>query len=76
MVFQYGNHSGLVPFGLKMQRAIKPILGGRDIRNAILKDIMPLLWHELKNRAITVLKQIEPAKIKNDEILARLIAYL
>lgn len=37
---------------------------------------MPLLWHGLTNRAIALLKQIEPGKIKNDETLAKLIAYL
>jgi len=51
-------------------------LRARLIRNEILKDVMPLLWHGLTNQAIELLKQIEPEKIKNNEKLAKLIAYL
>jgi Uncharacterised protein family (UPF0236) len=49
---------------------------GRLIRKAILTDLMPLLWHGLTSQAIERLEQIEPSKIKNDESLAKLIAYL
>ena len=46
------------------------------IRNAILTDLIPLLWNGLTDQAIGLLKQIKPAKIKNDEKMAKLIAYL
>lgn len=60
----------------KFKELLSLSLRGRLIRNEILRDIMPLLWHGLTDRAIALLKQIEPAKIKNDEKLAKLIAYL
>jgi hypothetical protein len=49
---------------------------GRLIRNAILTELMPLLWHGLTTQGIERLKQIEPEKIKNNESLDKLIAYL
>jgi hypothetical protein len=60
----------------KCKELLSLSLQGRIIRNEILKDVMPLLWHGLTNRAIARLKQIEPEKVKNDEKLAKLIAYL
>lgn len=49
---------------------------GRLIRNEILTELMPLLWHGLTTQGIERLKQTEPTKIKNAESLAKLIAYL
>jgi len=60
----------------KCKELLSLSLRGRLIRNEILKDVMPLLWHGLTNQAIELLKQIEPEKIKNNEKLAKLIAYL
>lgn len=60
----------------KCKELLSLSLRGRLIRNEILKDVMPLLWHGLTTRAIALLKQIDPAKVKNDEKLAKLIAYL
>ena len=45
------------------------------VRNEIMADLMPLLWHGLTNQAIESLRQIEPEKIRNKEKLDKLIAY-
>jgi hypothetical protein len=60
----------------KCKELLSMSLRGRLIRNEVLAVVMPLLWHGLTNQAINMLKQIEPEKIKNDEKLAKLIAYL
>jgi len=46
------------------------------IRNAVLEQLLPCLWHGCVDRAIAVLQTIEPAKIKNQEALTNLIGYL
>jgi hypothetical protein len=51
-------------------------LKGRVIRNAVLEQLLPCLWHGCVDRAIALLQTIEPAKIKNQEALAKLIGYL
>jgi hypothetical protein len=60
----------------KCKELLSLSLRGRLIRNEILAGLMPLLWHGLTNQAIELLKQIEPGKIKNNEKLVKLIAYL
>ncbi len=60
----------------KCKELLSMSLSGRIIRNEVLSDIMPLLWHGLTDQVIEKLKQIEHSKIKNDEKLAKLIAYL
>ena len=49
---------------------------GRIERNEILREVMPLLWHGLTDRAIGLLNGIETEKVKNDEKLSKLISYL
>jgi hypothetical protein len=51
-------------------------MNGRIVRNEILRQVMPLLWHGLTDKAIGLLKAIEAEKVKNDEKLSNLIAYL
>jgi hypothetical protein len=60
----------------KCKELLSLSLRGRIIRNEVLSSLMPLLWHGLTNQAIEMLQEIEPEKIKNDEQLAKLIAYL
>ncbi len=60
----------------KCKEQLSLALKGRLIRNEILTGLMPLLWHGLTAQGIERLKQIEAEKIKNNEILAKLIAYL
>ncbi len=51
-------------------------LKGRVIRNALLEQLRPLLWHGCVDRAIALLQAVEPAKIKNQQTLDTLIGYL
>jgi hypothetical protein len=60
----------------KCKELLSMAMNGRIIRNEILQQVMPLLWHGLTDNAIGLLKQIEAEKVKNDEKLSKLIAYL
>jgi hypothetical protein len=51
-------------------------LKGRTIRNSLLQQVLPCLWHGCVDRAIVLLQTIEPASIKNQEALDTLIGYL
>jgi len=51
-------------------------LKGRAIRNTLLEQLCPFLWHGCVDRAIVLLQAVEPTKIKNQEALDTLIAYL
>jgi hypothetical protein len=59
----------------KCKELLSQSLRGRFVRNEIMADLMPLLWHGLTNQAIESLRQIEPEKIRNKEKLDKLIAY-
>lgn len=78
--FKWYPHWGIILDWYHLVKKCKELLSlalrGRLIRNEILAGLMPLLWHGLTDRAIELLKQIEPEKIKNDEKLAKLVAYL
>ena len=49
---------------------------GSKIRNAILEELMPLLWHGLVDQAIDYLSHIATDQIKNDDELKHLMGYL
>ena len=51
-------------------------LKGRVIRNSLLEQLLPCLWHGCVDRAIALLQTVEPAAIKNQDALDTLIAYL
>lgn len=60
----------------KCKELLSMALNGRDIRNAVLKNLMPLLWHGLVDQAITYLKSLPEAEIKNEDELIHLVKYL
>lgn len=60
----------------KCKERLSLALKGRLVRNETLREIMPLLWHGFTDRAITLLRQIESEKVKNQDELSGLIAYL
>jgi hypothetical protein len=60
----------------KCKELLSMAMNGRIVRNEILREVMPLLWHGLTDKAIGLLKGIEAEKVKNDEKLSKLIAYL
>jgi hypothetical protein len=49
---------------------------GSQIRNAILEELMPLLWHGLVDQALEYLGHIAADQIKNDDELKHLMNYL
>lgn len=51
-------------------------LKGRVIRNALLEQLRPFLWHGCVDRAVALLQTVEPDKIKNQNALDTLIGYL
>ena len=51
-------------------------LKGREMRNALLEELLPCLWHGCVDRAIALLQSVEPAQIKNQKALTDLIGYL
>lgn len=51
-------------------------LKGRVIRNALLDELLPCLWHGCVDRAIALLQSVDSTKIKNQKALADLIGYL
>ena len=60
----------------KCKELLSLAMSGRLVRNEILREVMPLLWHGLTPRAIELLKKIEVTRIKDEEKLSKLIAYL
>lgn len=51
-------------------------LKGRQMRNALLEQLLPCLWHGCVDRAIALLQSMEMSQVKNPEALADLIGYL
>lgn len=49
---------------------------GSKIRNAILEELMPFLWHGLVDQAIDYLSHVSTDQIKNDDELKHLMGYL
>jgi hypothetical protein len=49
---------------------------GRDVRNEVLRQLMPLLWLGLTDRAILLLSKLNDANVKNQSAIKKLIAYL
>jgi len=60
----------------KCKELLSLAMKGRLVRNEILVEVMPLLWHGLTNRAVTLLNEIEAEKVKDNEKLSKLVAYL
>ena len=50
-------------------------LKGSQIRNQVLDELMPFLWHGCLDDAIAKLQQINPAHIKNQEYVDKLSDY-
>lgn len=59
----------------KCKEQLSMALKGRIVRNTILKELMPLLWFGLTDKAIAYIKEIPRDSIKNENILDKLIKY-
>jgi hypothetical protein len=51
-------------------------LKGRAIRNALLDELFPFLWHGCVDSAIALLQSVDSTQVKNQKALAGLIGYL
>ena len=60
----------------KCKELLSMAMKGRQIRNEVLCEIMPLLWHGLTDRAIAQLEKIESNKIKDTDKYTKLLSYL
>jgi hypothetical protein len=78
--FSWYRNWGIILDWFHLVKKCKELLSlsmkGRIVRNEILREVMPLLWHGLTDKAIGLLKRIQAEKVKNDEKLSKLIAYL
>jgi hypothetical protein len=60
----------------KCKERLSSALKGVQLRNGILKQVLPLLWYGLVDEAIAALRGIEATKLKDHMALEKLIAYL
>ena len=51
-------------------------LNGKEIRNQVPEELMPLLWHGLTDRAVKLLKNLPKDKIKDKKRVSQLADYL
>ncbi len=49
---------------------------GRVFRNQVLKQLLPLLWHGLTDKAVVLIKEIPCSQIKDSAATDKLIEYL
>jgi hypothetical protein len=60
----------------KCKELLSMALNGREIRNAVLKNLTPLLWYGLVDQAIAYLKSLPESEIKNEDKRIHLVQYL
>ena len=60
----------------KCKELLSMAVCGSKIRNDVLDEILPLLWHGLVDEAINYLKSLAGEKIRNKKELKHLIKYL
>jgi hypothetical protein len=60
----------------KCKELLSMALKGRFVRNELLEELLPCLWNGCVDRAIELLRSVDSAKVKNQQVLDQLIAYL
>ena len=60
----------------KAKELLSLALKGRDMRNATLEQILPLLWHGAVDQTITSLENIDPQQVKDLSKVKEFIGYL
>jgi len=60
----------------RCKEQLSSALKGHMIRNTLLEQLLPCLWYGCVDRAIALLRSVEPTQIKNQKALADLIGYL
>lgn len=59
----------------KCKYELSLVAKGSKVRNAILEQLLPLLWLGKLNDAITLLQQLQPEKMKSGQSVDRLVGY-
>jgi hypothetical protein len=59
----------------KCRTLLSVALKGRDIRNQVLEQLLPLLWLGLVEQAIALLQTLDPTQVKDQAHLDKLIGY-
>jgi hypothetical protein len=60
----------------KGREQLRMALKGRELRNQVLKQLLPLLWLGCVDRAIKLLRELQPVAIKDAQRLEQLMGYL
>ena len=60
----------------KCQELLSLAMKGRELRNGVLENLTPLLWHGLVDQAVTYLESLPESEIKNEDARIDLINYL
>ena len=60
----------------KCKEQLSMAMKGRAVRNQVLEQLMPLLWHGLTDKAIALIKKTDSDQIKNEVVMEKLIEYL
>jgi hypothetical protein len=60
----------------KCKQKLSMAMKGREIRNEVLEQLLPMLWHGLTDKVINFLNETQTSMIKNQTRMAELISYL
>jgi hypothetical protein len=60
----------------KCKEQLSMAMKGREIRNNVLKQLMPLLWQGLTERAVALLHEVDDQRIKQKAAMEKLVEYL
>jgi len=60
----------------KCKEKLSMAMKGREIRNEVLEQLLPMWWHGLTDKAIDFLNETQTSMIKNQTRMAELISYL
>lgn len=60
----------------KCKEQLSMAMKGRAVRNQLLEQLMPLLWHGLTDKAIALIKKTDSDQIKNEVVMEKIIEYL
>ncbi len=78
--FNWFNNIGIVLdwFHLvkKCKEQLSMAMKGRVVRNEVLEQLLPLLWHGLTDKAIALIEETDRCQIKNQAVMEKLVEYL
>ena len=78
--FSWFNNIGIILdwFHLvkKCKEQLSMAMKGRVVRNEVLEQLLPLLWHGLTDKAIALIEETDRRQIKNQAVLEKLVEYL